>query len=188
MLEGNKRWVQERQAHPNRSAERRRELAAGQEPFATVFSCLDSRVPAEIVFDCGTGDLAVVRTGGHVLDEDVVLGSLRFCTDILRTPLLLVMGHESCGAVGAAIEVIEGRQAPPPGLGAIVDAIRPAYEVAKAAGEPEDLTGQVVRAHTLLTVRRIAEADWIASLMRTGELRIAGAHYSLLTGKVSLLD
>jgi carbonic anhydrase len=188
LLEGNTRWVDERQAHPNRSADRRRELAAGQAPFATVFSCLDSRVPPEIVFDCGTGELAVVRTGGHVLDEEVVMGSLRFCAELLKTPLMLVMGHESCGAVGAAIAAIEGRQTAPPGLGAIVDAIRPAYDVAKNPGEAQDLAGSVVCAHTLLTVRRIAEADWIASLMRSGELRVVGAHYSLATGKVSLLD
>src|SRR5581483_7544207 len=110
LLEGNRRWVQERQVQPNRSAERRREVAAGQRPFATVFSCLDSRVPPEIVFDCGIGELATVRTGGHVLDEEVVLGSLRFCTELLGTPLMLVLGHERCGAVGAAIKAIEGRQ------------------------------------------------------------------------------
>jgi carbonic anhydrase len=188
LLEGNQRWVEERQAHPNRSTERRREVAAGQRPFAAVFSCLDSRVPPEIVFDCGTGDLAVVRTGGHVLDEEVVMGSLRFCADLLGTPLMLVMGHESCGAVGAAIEVIEGRQSAPAGLGSIVDAIRPAYDVADHAAENHDLTDRVVRAHTLLTVRKIAEADSFAALMRSGELRIVGAHYSLESGEVSLLD
>ena len=183
LLEGNRRWVEGRLAHPNRSAERRRELATGQRPFATVFSCIDSRVPAEIVFDCGTGDLAVVRTGGHVLDAEVVLGSLQFGAAILGTPLMLVMGHQSCGAVAAAIDVIEGRQSAPAGLESIVEAIRPAYEA--ASGRTAD---EVVRAHTSLTVRAIAQADSIAALMRSGELRIRGAHYSLETGEVSLLD
>lgn len=197
LMKGNRRWVEERLDHPNRSAGRRRELAAGQWPFATVFSCIDSRVPAEIVFDCGTGDLAVVRTGAHVLDAAVVLGSLQFCANQLRTPLMLVMGHQSCGAVAGAIEVIEGRQSVPAGLQSIVDALNPAYRTAKtgeaaanAASETpvHDLAERMVRAHTSLTVRAIAEADSIAPLMRTGELRVIGAHYNLETGEVTLLD
>ena len=189
LMEGNRRWVQERQAHPNRSAERRKELAAGQRPFAAVFSCIDSRVPPEIVFDCGAGDLAVVRTGGHVLDDQIVLGSLQFCAELLHTPLMLVMGHQRCGAVTAAIDVIEGRQSAPAGLESIVESIRPAYAAAhEAPGEPQPGTDQIIRAHTALTVRAIAEADSIAPLMSAGELRIIGAHYSLETGEVSLLD
>lgn len=188
-MEGNRRWVEERQAHPNRSAERRRELAAGQAPFATVFCCIDSRVPPEIVFDCGTGDLAVVRTGAHVLDAEVVLGSLQFCAAALRTPLMLVMGHESCGAVAAAIEVIEERGSAPAGLQSIVDALRPAYGAAKSdqAAPTDDLPERMVRAQTSLTVQAIAEADSIAPLMRSGQLRVLGAHYALHSGEVELL-
>lgn len=188
LLEGNRRWVQERQAHPNRSAERRQELAGGQSPFATVFSCIDSRVPPEIVFDCGTGDLAVVRTGGHVLDSDVVLGSLRFCADQLRTPLVLVLGHQNCGAVAAAIGAIEHDDKGPPGLEPIVNALRPAYSAANGQASKDDLSARMTRAHTSLTVRSIAEADWIAPLMRTGEVKVVGAYYSLDTGEVSTFE
>ena len=196
LIDGNRRWVEGRHAHPNRSTDRRGELAWGQSPFATVFSCVDSRVPPEIVFDCGTGDLAVVRTGAHVLDAAVVLGSLQFCAAALRTPLMLVMGHQNCGAIAAAIEVIEERQGAPTGLDPIVDALRPAYAAAKvqpaaravAAGEPaDDLPDRMARAQTSLTVRAMGEADWIATLMRTGELRVVGAHYSLKTGEVTLV-
>jgi carbonic anhydrase len=188
LLEGNRRWVDERQAHPNRSAERRQELAAGQSPFATVFSCIDSRVPPEIVFDCGTGDLAVVRTGGHVLDATVVTGSLQFCADRLRTPLMLVMGHQNCGAVATAIEAIEQDETGLGGLQSIVDALRPAHSKAKAHTANDDLPELMTRAHTSLTVRAIAEADWIAPLMRAGELKVVGAYYSIETGEVSVLE
>jgi carbonic anhydrase len=191
LMEGNRRWVEERQAHPNRSADRRQELTAGQEPFATVFSCIDSRVPPEIVFDCGTGDLAVVRTGAHVLDAELVLGSLQFCADRLRTPVILVMGHENCGAVAAAIQGIESpAEALPAGLQAIVDALRPAYRVATKdqASAGKDLAERMIQAQTFLTVETIAGADSIAPLVRSGELRVLGAHYRLQTGEVSLLD
>lgn len=189
LMEGNRRWVEERQAHPNRSAERRQELAEGQAPFATVFCCIDSRVSPEIVFDCGTGDLAVVRTGAHVLDAEVVLGSLQFCAASLRTPLMLVMGHQNCGAVAAAIEVIEERRSVTAALQSIVDAMRPAYGAAKADELPpsDDLPGRMVRAQTSLTVQAISEADSIAPLIRSGELKVLGAHYSLHTGEVQLL-
>ena len=188
LLEGNRRWAQERQAHANRSAERRQELAAGQSPFATVFSCIDSRVPPEIVFDCGTGDLAVVRTGGHVLDAAVVLGSLRLCADQLRTPLMLVLGHQNCGAVAAAIDAIEQDESGPPGLESIVEALRPAYSAANGPATEANLPERMTRAHTSLTLRSITEADWIAPLMRAGELKVVGAYYSLDTGEVSTFE
>ncbi len=197
MLEGNRRWIEERQAHPNSSADRRRELAAGQSPFATVFSCIDSRVSPEIVFDCGAGDLAVVRTGAHVLDEGPVLGSLQFCAEQLRTPLLLVMGHERCGAVAAAIDVIESKQADGGGLRPLIDALRPAYQQATqknhdaggASGiSAENLPDRMTRAHTSLTVQAISQAAFAAPYIASGELKVLGAHYNLGTGEVSLLD
>ena len=130
LMDGNQRWVDGQLAHSNRSVERRQELAEGQSPFATVFSCLDSRVTPEIVFDCGLGDLAVVRSGGHALGETAVLGSLQFGVHHLGTPLLLVLGHEACGAVTTAIEAVERDQDLLAGLSSIVESIRPAYDVA----------------------------------------------------------
>src|SRR5690348_6326208 len=119
LMEGNQRWVDGRLAHPNRSVERRQELTEGQSPFATVFSCIDSRVTPEIVFDCGLGDLVVVRSGAHALGETAVMGSLQFGVDQLGTPLLLVLGHEGCGAVSSAIEAVERDHDLPVGLSAI---------------------------------------------------------------------
>jgi len=199
LLEGNRRWIEERQVHPDRSADRRRELAAGQSPFATVFTCIDSRVSPEIVFDCGVGDLAVVRTAGHVLDRGPVLGSLQFCAEQLRTPLVLVMGHERCGAVAAAIDGIESGpgQGEKGGLGALVDALRPAYEQASQrnvdAGTTSgisavDFPDHMTRVHISLTVQAVAQAAFAEHAIAAGELNVLGAHYNLETGEVSLLD
>jgi carbonic anhydrase len=178
LMAGNRRWVEGQLAHPNRSIDRRAELTAGQAPFATVFSCIDSRVPAEIIFDCGLGDLAVVRTGAHVLDEAVVLGSVQFATELLHTPLLLVLGHQACGAGTAAIQSLSGAGAPGGALASIVDALRPAYE--ETGGEDVEAT---VKAHTQLTVRTLAEA-----LPRAENRKVVGGYYSFDTGAVSILD
>jgi carbonic anhydrase len=172
-----------------RSADRRAELAGGQAPFATVFTCLDSRVAPEVVFDCAIGDLAVIRTGGHVLDDAVVLGSLEFSASILRTPLLLVMGHESCGAVRGAVEAIGQDRRTEGGIQAIVDALRPAYESAgPTARTEEELVDLMVREHTRLTARALAAGETISSLIEEGSLAIRGGIYALGTGEVSLID
>ena len=188
LLEGNRRWVEGRLAHPNLSVERREQLAGGQAPFATVFSCIDSRVTPEIVFDCGLGDLAVVRSGAHALGETAVMGSLQFGADRLGTPLLLVLGHEACGAVTTAIEAVDGDADLPVGLSSIVESIRPAYELAKTSKDPEDVVTRTVQAHTRLTVEAITRAPLIDRLVEDGATRVVGAYYSFDTGAVSILD
>lgn len=189
LLDGNRRWVEGRSTQVQRSADRRAELAGGQAPFATVFTCLDSRVAPEVVFDCAIGDLAVIRTGGHALDEAVVLGSLEFSAGILSTPLLLVMGHESCGAVRGAAEAIGQDRRTEGGIEAIVDALRPAYEAAStvATGENE-LIELMVREHTRLTVRALAAGTTISPLIDEGSLAVRGGVYDLGTGEVILID
>lgn len=188
LMEGNQRWVEGRMAHPNRSVQRRQELTDGQSPFATVFTCIDSRVTPEIVFDCGLGDLAVVRSGAHALGETAVMGSLQFGVDQLGTPLLLVLGHEACGAVTTAIEAVEQDQELPVGLSAIVESIRPAYELARSAGGEGDMVRRTVQAHTSLTVQAITRAPLIDRLLANGALRVVGAYYSFDTGTVSIID
>ncbi|MFL5823562.1 MAG: carbonic anhydrase [Solirubrobacteraceae bacterium] len=191
LMEGNRRWVDGRLAHPNRSVERRQGLADAQRPFATVFSCIDSRVPPEIVFDCGIGDLAVIRTGAHVLDDDVVMASLQFAAGVLQTPLMLVLGHQGCGAVTAAIDALEGRASADATLSPIVDALRPAHDTLPPAPESanaEDRIDRMVKAQTQLTVRAVAQAPMIAARVRGGDLQIVGGYYSFHTGAVSILD
>jgi carbonic anhydrase len=185
LSEGNERWVKGRLAHPHRSAARRRALRYQQHPFATVVACIDSRVPPEIVFDRGIGDLAVVRTGAQVLDEGVVLGSVEFTPDHLATPLILVMGHQRCGAVTAAIEVIRNGGTAPGHMQAIVDALRPAYAV--AVRQRGDLLENMVRAQTRLAVRQLRTDPLIKKFTSQGKLKVVGGYHSLDTGAVTII-
>jgi carbonic anhydrase len=107
LVKGNKRFVEGRQQHPHESLEWRQSLASGQHPFAVILSCADSRVSPELVFDEGLGDLFVIRSAGEVLDT-AVIGSIEYAIEHLGVPLIVVVGHESCGAVGAAIELVKG--------------------------------------------------------------------------------
>jgi carbonic anhydrase len=185
LIEGNRRWVTGKATHPHQSVARRVALRQVQNPFATVFSCIDSRVPPELVFDRGIGDLAVIRTGAQVLDKGMVFGNVQFAPDHLHTPLLLVMGHQRCGAVDAAIHTIQSGGTAPGHIQAIVNALRPAYKVAiKQSG---DLLDNMVRAQTKLTVKRIRHDPLIEELIHHGKLKVAGAYYSLDTGAVSII-
>jgi carbonic anhydrase len=183
LLEGNRRWTEGRSNHPHQSAERREAVASAQAPMAAVFTCLDSRVPPEIVFDCGVGDLAVIRTGAHVLDNDVVLDSLAFCAVELRTPLIMVMGHQRCGAISAAAHSTGDGS-----FRAILDALAPARRAALQTHTPEDFVERMVRAHTRLTVNQLAALPEISALVTEGRLRVLGSYYSLQTGAVAILD
>jgi carbonic anhydrase len=185
LREGNRRWVGGILEHPHQSIARREELRHGQHPFATVFSCVDSRVPPEIVFDTGIGDLAVTRTGAQVLDEGMVLGTIEFTAGHLHTPLILVMGHQRCGAVKAAIQTIESGGTAPGHIQAVVDALRPAYHA--ALHKPGDQLDNTIRAQTKLTTARLRHDPLLKELIDRGELAIAGAYYSLDTGLASLI-
>ena len=185
LIAGNRRWVTGQVTHPDQSVERRVALRHAQHPFAMVFSCIDSRVAPEFVFDRGVGDLAVIRTGGQVLDEGVVFGSVEFGPDHLGTPLILIMGHERCGAVTAAIHTIESGGTAPGHIQAIVDALRPAYDV--AINQTGDLVDNMVRAQTKLTVERIRTDPLIGEFLARGELSVVGGYYSLDTGAVSII-
>ncbi len=185
LLAGNRRWVSGQVTHPHQSVEHRVALRPGQRPFAAIVSCIDSRVPPELVFDRGAGDLAVIRTGAQALDDGVVLGSVEFACDQLETPLVLIMGHQRCGAVKAAIGVIESGGAAPGHIQSVVDALRPAY--AAAASGPGDLLDNMVRAQTRLTVARIETEPLIHDLSAQGKLTVHGGYYSLDTGAVTII-
>jgi carbonic anhydrase len=185
LMEGNCRFVKGEMIHPNQSIERRLELRYGQRPFAQVFSCIDSRVPPEIVFDQGLGDLFVIRTGAQTLD-DLIQGSVEFGPLEYGTPLVVVMGHQRCGAVAAAVESLEHGTDLGPYLNRIVAALKPAYDAAKASGVPEDeLVDATTRQQTALTVRALEADPRLVPLIRAGSLLIQGAYYSVDTGKVT---
>jgi carbonic anhydrase len=186
LMAGNRRWVAGRAAHPHQSVARRQHVAGHQDPFAMVVSCIDSRVPPELVFDRGLGDLFVIRTGAQVLDGGVVLGSIEFGpVNYAATRLLLVLGHQRCGAVAAAIKVITGGGRAPGHIQAVVNALRPAYRA--AAGQPGDLLDNMIRAQTRLAVQALTRDRLLRQLIAADGLMIVGGHYLLDSGQVQLI-
>jgi carbonic anhydrase len=184
LLAGNRRWVTGRVRHPHQSIRRRMSLTQSQSPFAVVFSCIDSRVPPELVFDRGLGDVFVIRTGAQTVD-DVALGSVEFGPEETGTPLILVLGHQRCGAVIAAIDVIQNHGHAPGHIQAVVDALRPAYNV--AIHQSGDLVDNMVRAQTKLTVALFKRDPVLAERVHAGELMIVGGRYGLDTGGVEII-
>jgi carbonic anhydrase len=183
LLEGNQRYAANTSTGLNESEARRIEVAKGQKPFATILGCVDSRVPPELVFDRGLGDLFVIRTAGQVLDN-AVLGSLEFGVAELHIPLLLVLGHEKCGAVKATLEAVESNSTAEADINWLVEGIRPAVE--KVHGQAGDALDNAVKANIELTVNRLKSSAILAEAMEKGELKIIGARYDLDTGLVDV--
>jgi carbonic anhydrase len=180
LIAGNRRWVSGTAIHPRQSPKWRRFLADHQNPFATVVSCIDSRVPPEIVFDCGLGEMFVIRTGAQTLDDQVVLGSIEFGPVFFASArLMFVLGHQGCGAVEKAIEVIKTRRRAPGHIQAVVDALRPAYDAAKP--QPGCLVDNMVRAQIPLTVQRLKANPLL------GNQLIVGGYYEMASGAVDII-
>jgi carbonic anhydrase len=181
LKEGNRHHVQHRYRHPHETPTRQKSLIGGQHPHAMILGCADSRVPPEIIFDQGLGDLFTIRVAGNITD-DAILGSIEYAAEHLHTPLLVVMGHGSCGAVTAATEAGEA----PGHLPALVRSIRPAVE--KARGMPGDVVANAVRLNVEMVVAQIrASAPLLNEMVKTGHLRVVGAVYSLESGEVTWL-
>jgi carbonic anhydrase len=180
---GNARFVGGRPIRPDQAVARRTALDAGQHPFAQVLACADSRIPPELVFDQGLGDLFVTRSAGQVIDH-AVLGTVQFGVAELGTPLILVLGHEKCGAVQATVEAVE-KKAPPSGtdIDALVAAIRPVVEKAEE-DRPADLLHTAVQLNVAAEVDRLAAAPVLSTAIKEKKLRVVGAVYSLTTGAV----
>lgn len=182
LIAGNKRYAEGNPTHPNQSASRRREMAKGQNPRAAVLACADSRVSPEIVFDQGLGDLFVVRVAGNVANEHI-LGSLEYAVEHLGTQLIVVLGHNRCGAVGAACA---GGEAPGH-IGSLVDALAPA--VAKIRASEAGRADLVAKENVRMTVKSLQSCGPIlAELVRQGKLEVAGAFYDLDTGAVEIIE
>ena len=183
LKDGNAHHAAHRYTHPHETASRMRQLASVQHPHAEILSCADSRVPPEILFDQGLGDLFVVRVAGNVV-SDTELGSLEYGAEHLHVPLLVVLGHQHCGAVTAAVE---GGEAPGH-IGALTALLRPAVD--KTRGMPGDRVENAVRANVEMVVKQLrSSGPLLEKLVSSGELKVVGAVYSLDTGKVTwLLD
>lgn len=185
LLAGNARFVAGNLRHPNQDSQHRAQLAAGQKPFAVVIGCADSRTSPEILFDQGLGDLFVVRLAGNIVD-DAALGSVEFAVAQLGARLIVVLGHEKCGAVKATVGVANGDPVPPGHIGSVVEAIKPAAYAAKSRdGDPVE---NALRENIHQIVERLnISTPILASLVKTGELEIVGARYDLDDGKVEIV-
>ncbi|MGW7056311.1 carbonic anhydrase [Streptomyces sp. NPDC054887] len=183
LADGNRRWRTFHQRHPHETPSVRRSLVSGQHPFAVVLGCIDSRVPPELVFDQGLGDLMTVRSAGEVLDE-AVLGSIAYGALELRIPLILVLGHQSCGAVSAAVRADETGERLPAHIQYLADQIRPAIDRDQDGDARVDST--VTRNVGLVRSRLAADPD-LAELVAAGGLAIVGARYELASQRVRVL-
>ena len=187
MVRGNERFVSGEPAHPRQDVERRAQVATGQEPHAALFGCSDSRLSAEIIFDKGIGDLFVVRNAGQII-SDSVIGSLEYAVSVLNVPLIVVLGHDECGAVRAAIDS-RGPDAPalPPHIAGLVSKIVPAVSRVAArhseSSEPLD-SHEVGREHLRDTIGELIESsELISEAIAAGTLAVVGANYRLLEGR-----
>ena len=192
LKEGNQRFVTGvRSLDALLSHTRRAELATEQHPFAIVLGCSDSRVPAEVVFDQGLGDLFVIRVAGNIVAPSQV-GSVEFAAARFGTPLVVVLGHTQCGAITATLEEVRSDTSPSPNLKSIVDRVRPSVETLLAAGltaDSPDIVRQAVRANVRASADHLRHGSALLErLIRDGSLLVVGAEYSLETGEVDFFD
>jgi carbonic anhydrase len=183
LMAGNKRFVDEKSIDPNQDTARLTEVAQGQKPFASILCCSDSRVPPEIVFDQGLGDLFVVRDAGEVVTPEQ-MGSLEFGTLVLGSKIILVLGHEDCGAVKAAMlgDRVPGQ------IGAILAEIEPAAVDFKGQQDDKEAVKKATEANVLLQLNKLKKSSVLSELINSGKLKIVGAYYDLDKGEVSLIS
>jgi carbonic anhydrase len=194
LLAGNERFVTGTRVHPHQDAEHRAALAAAQRPFAVVFGCSDSRLAAEIIFDRGLGDLFVVRTAGHIVGDEV-MASIEYGVSVLGAPLIVVLGHDSCGAIQAAHAAVtgDGLGAPPvvnggPGrdLRVIIDRVTPSVRRASAR-QITDIDG-IGRVHVERTLEVLHRHEVVAGAVAAGRCAVVGMSYRLAEGRVTVID
>jgi carbonic anhydrase len=183
LVEGNHRFVAGTPAHPRQDIDHREALAEKQRPFAALFGCADSRLSAEIIFDVGLGDLFVVRNAGQVIAE-TILGSLEFSVEVLGVPLILVLGHDECGAVRATMESSKGNLVSDGEfIHNLVERIMPTVLAAQAAGKHE--IDEITDAHVRDTIdEMLSRSALIAKRVQEGKLAVVGANYRLSSGEV----
>ena len=188
---GNRNFAAGTQQRTTIDLTRRDELVAGQEPHAVILGCSDSRVPAEIVFDQGLGDLFVIRVAGNIAAPSLV-GSVEFAAGKLGTRLVVVLGHSGCGAITATVEALtRPSEGGSPNLGAIVERIRPSVEGlldTDLRHDPDELIAQAVRANVRATANHLRHVQALEQLIQSDGLLVVGAEYSLETGLVDFFD
>jgi carbonic anhydrase len=185
LIEGNKLYASGRPRHPRQTEERRIEVASGQKPIAVVLGCSDSRVPPEVIFDQGLGDLFVVRVAGNIVDS-AVQGSIEYAVAELGVSLIMVLGHQKCGAVKATLELVEKGGHLPGQIEAIADKIKPAVESVRDL--PGDILSNSIKANVEMVVGQLKHSQPIlAKRVKEDKLRIVGATYELNSGMVNFV-
>jgi carbonic anhydrase len=185
LLDGNERFVAGRAAHPNQDAERRAAAVNEQRPFAALFGCSDSRVAAEIVFDRGLGDLFVVRTAGHLVGAEV-LASVEYAVAVLAAPLVVVLSHDSCGAIGAALDAHASGVTPPGHLRHIVERLTPEILQARAAHVTD--RDEIARLHGRATAEALLEQSaLVRERVEAGACGVVVLAYQLVDGRTHVV-
>lgn len=184
LLAGNRRFAAGR-PHYGHHVANAAAMSGDQQPYAVVVGCIDSRVPLEAVFDQNFGSICVVRSGGQVLDRSIV-GSVEFAVSELGVSLVMVLGHERCGAIASTVEAVKSGRKPPGGLGYLVEKITPAVE-AVGIGDP-DVHHKALRQHVWHTVEGLREDPMLAEADKIGKVHVVGAVYDLDTGVVTVLN
>jgi carbonic anhydrase len=181
LMEGNQRFVQQQPIHPNQSQARLQEVAQAQHPFVTILSCADSRVAAEIIFDQGIGNIFDIRIAGNIATPEAI-GSIEYAVELLGTPLLMVLGHERCGAVTAAVqnEPLAGK------MNTFVKAIKPAIAMTK--GMSGNAVENAVIANVKYQIELLKRSPILIQRLQSGKLRIVGGRYDLDTGTVTVMN
>nr|WP_314442221.1 carbonic anhydrase [uncultured Sphingomonas sp.] len=189
LMEGNRRFITDQDNQSDISTRRRLEIAKGQGPFAALVGCADSRVGPEHLFGVGLGELFIVRTAGNYVD-DAGYGSLAYSVAALGVPLIVVLGHERCGAVDAATKLVVNNEQLPPSLTRMVQPILPAVVDARASHRGGDLVDHAIHQNVRHVVRSLRQSTdpLLAEPMRGGKLMVVGAYYDLDTGKVDFFD
>lgn len=181
LMAGNQRFVQGKRENPHQDKARLREVAKDQKPFAAILSCADSRVPSEIVFDQGFGDLFVCRVAGNIATSEEI-GSLEFGALQLGAKVIMIMGHERCGAVSATIK---GAQVPGQ-IATLIDAIKPAIK--NSESQTGDQLENAVKANVLYQIGKVKTSPVLSQLIQENKLKVVGSYYDLDTGEVTLVS
>jgi carbonic anhydrase len=187
LKEGNARFVQDELQHHHSSREWRSQLKAAQQPFATLLCCSDSRVPPELVFDQGFGDLFIVRIAGNIIAADV-LGSIQYASHHLHTPLFVVLGHEGCGAVTAAVDALLGQHHEPAYIARLVEMITPGLKELDRNLPRKQLLDAAVEANVRWSMQQLLAMPEAQRALQAKRAALVGAVYSLETGKVRFLE
>jgi carbonic anhydrase len=187
LLEGNRRFVRGKPLHAHEAARWRQRLSRQQKPIAAVLGCSDSRVPPELLFDQGFGDLFIIRVAGNVVSTDVV-GSLQYAGAHLHVPLLIVLGHEGCGAVSAALEAVRGKAHEPRYIEALTRLIQPGIAGVDAGLPWEKQVNAAVKANVRWSMKQLGEIPEAKAALETKRIKMVGGIYDLDTGQVALLD